>query len=175
MFYFFGLLPLSLFRVRISQFCFYISFILGQTLVFLLIKKMTLGNHETLVDTIIILSRREPPHVPARPILYTEASSRVRAFFSRWDPLSFSISFLSANPRAQSRDDLPSFLFFLNRVRAVRRTSRICGEQRERRGGRQINSEQRRGIPACINAFHGCYEHCYRRHSFLLSFFTLSV
>ena len=47
---------------------------------------MTLGNHETLVDTIIILSRREPPHVPARPILYTEASSRVRTFFSSVGP-----------------------------------------------------------------------------------------
>ena len=43
---------------------------------------MALGNHETLVDAIIILSRREPPYVPARPILYTEASSRVRTFFS---------------------------------------------------------------------------------------------
>ena len=102
------------------------------------------------------MSQRAPSFIQRLHLAFGHSSHR-------WGPPSFSFSSPSANPRAQSRDDLPSFLFFLNRVRAVRRTSRICGEQRERRGGRQINSEQRRGIPACINAFHGCYEHCYRR------------
>ena len=142
---------------------------------FLLIKKMTLGNHETLAEIIIILSRRDHPLCPSAPHPLQRLHSRPDILLHGGVRFSFSLSSPSANPRAQSRDDLPSFLFFLNRVRAMRRTSRICGEQRERRGGRQINSEQRRGIPACINAFHGCYEHCYRRHSFLLSFFTLSV
>ena len=137
---------------------------------------MALGNHETLVDAIIILSRREPPMSQRAPSFIQRLHLAFGHSSHRWGPSSFSFSSPSANPRAQSRDDLPSFLFFLNRVRAVRRTSRICGEQRERRGGRQINSEQRRGIPACINAFHGCYEHCYRRTlAFAIVFYFVCV
>ena len=113
------------------------------------------------------MSQRAPSFIQRLHLAFGHSSHR-------WGSPSFSLSSLSANPRAQSRDDLPSFLFFLNRVRAMRRTSRICGEQRERRGGRQINSEQRRGIPACINAFHGCYEHCYRRTlAFAIVFYCL--